>query len=78
MQDTKKITSKSVDPRELLTYKILEYSGYGTEAPFFFDDARNFYIETKDVASYSDTQSVRYYPKFLTNDKSDFTEETIK
>jgi hypothetical protein len=78
LQDTKKSTSKPVDPIELLTYKILEHSGYGTEAHFFYDDARNFYIGTKDVASYSDTQSVRDYPTFLTKDKSNFTKEIME
>jgi len=78
LQETKKSTSKPVDPIELLTYKILEHSGYGTESHFFYDDVRNFYIGTKDVGSYSDTQSVRDYPKFLTEDKSAFTKETME
>lgn len=78
LRETKKSTSKPVDPIELLTYKILEHSGYGTEAHFFYDDERNFYIGTKNVASYSDTQSVRDYPTFLTEDKSQFTQEIME
>lgn len=78
LQETKKSTSKPVNPIELLTYKILEYSGYGTEAHFFYDDARNFYIGTKDVASYSDILSVKDYPTFLTKEKSGFTKEIME
>lgn len=78
LKDTRKSTSKPVDPIELLTYKILEHSGYGTETHFFYDDARNFYIGTKNVASYSDTQSVRDYPTFLTEEKNNFTKETME
>jgi hypothetical protein len=78
LRDTKKSTIKSVNPVELLTYKILEYSGYGTESHFFYDDAFNFYIGTKDVSSYSDTQSIRDYQSFLMEDKNDFTKETTK
>jgi hypothetical protein len=77
LKNTKNSTSKPIDPIELLTYKILEHSGYGTEAHFFYDDARNFYIGTKDVASYSDTQSVGSYPTFLKKDKSQFTQKII-
>ena len=33
----------------MLIYKILEFSGLGAEAHFFYDDIRNFYIATKDL-----------------------------
>ena len=52
LKETKNSTIKPVDPIELLTYKILEHSGYGTKSHFFYDDALNFYIGTKDVSSY--------------------------
>ena len=78
LRDTKKSTIRPVDPVELLTYKILEHSGYGTESHFFYDDALNFYIGTKDVLSYSDTQSISDYHSFLTKEKNDFTETTTK
>ena len=78
LRDTKKSTIRPVDPVELLTYKILEHSGYGTESHFFYDDALNFYIGTKDVSSYSDTQSISDYHSFLTKEKNDFTETTTK
>ena len=57
----------------MLTYKILEHSGYGTETLFIYEDLKNFYICTKDIASYSDVHLVRDYPSFLTNNKSKFT-----
>ena len=78
LRDTKKSTIRPVDPVELLTYKILEHSGYGTESHFFYDDALNFYIGTKDVSSYSDNQSISDYHSFLTKEKNDFTEKTTK
>ena len=78
LRDTKKSTIRPVDPLELLTYKILEHSGYGTESHFFYDDPLNFYIGTKDVSSYSDTQSISDYHSFLTKEKNDFTETTTK
>ncbi len=62
-------TSKPVDPIELLTYKILEHSGYGTESHFFYDDIKNFYIATKDVAFYADKKQVRSYSSFLTSNR---------
>ena len=69
-QNTKSSENSPVDPLELFTYKILEYSGYGTETNFIYDDVQNFYICTKDVVSYSDIQTIKDYPNFLIDDKS--------
>jgi len=76
LRDTRASTTKAVDSVELFTYKILEFSGYGAEVVFFYEDLRNFYIGSKDVATFSENQIVRRYPSFLTENKSDFTEET--
>ena len=46
-------SSKPVDLKELLIYKILESTGIGVESHFFYDDINNFYIATKD-AGYDD------------------------
>lgn len=61
LRSSNKSTSKPVDPIELITYKILEHSGYGTESHFFYDDIKNFYIATKDVAVYADQKKVKKY-----------------
>ena len=61
LRSPNKSTSKPVDPIELITYKILEHSGYGTESHFFYDDIKNFYIATKDVAVYADQKQVKKY-----------------
>lgn len=70
-----KSTNKPVNPIELFTYKILEYLEYGSEVRFFYDDAQNFYIATKDVSTYSNNGSVSYYLTFLTEDFNDFKPE---
>ena len=54
-------TLMPVELLELLTYKILEHSGYGAEAHFFYEDIKNFYIATKDVAFYADNKKIKKY-----------------
>ena len=44
-----KYGTQSVDPKELFCYKVLELSGLGPEVHFFYYDAKNFYIATKDA-----------------------------
>ena len=59
-------SSQPVDLKELLIYKVLDFSGIGAEAHFFYDDIKNFYIATKDAGydEFNKTQGV-----FLTYEK---------
>src|SRR3989338_6149158 len=43
---------KPVDPKELFVYKVLEYTGYGPKAHFFFNPLSEggFFIATQDLA----------------------------
>jgi len=59
-------SSQPVDLKELLIYKILEFSGIGAETHFFYDDIKNFYIATKD-AGYDDES--RKQGEFVTYEK---------
>lgn len=59
-------SSQPVDLKELLIYKILEFSRIGAETHFFYDDIKNFYIATKD-AGYND--EIRKQGEFITYDK---------
>jgi hypothetical protein len=43
-------TTYPVDLKELLVYRILELLGIGPETHFFYNDVKEFYIATKDVA----------------------------
>lgn len=73
---TDKRTHAPVNPIEMFTYKVLEYSGFGPEVHFFYDNVHNVYIATKDVGSYSSNPSnknfVKYFEDFLKPDKTDF------
>ena len=43
--------ARTLNPRELAVYKILEYLEIGCETHFFGRDLKNFYIATKDAKS---------------------------
>lgn len=71
-------SSQPVDLKELLIYKILEFSGIGSETHFFYDDIKNFYIATKDVG-YDDKNMKQR--EFLTYEKireNNSSEELLK
>jgi len=71
-------SSQPVDLKELLIYKILEFSGIGSETHFFYDDIKNFYIATKDVG-YDDKKMKQ--GEFITYEKireNNSSEELLK
>lgn len=53
----------------MLIFKWLEFSNYGAECFFLYDDIKNFYIATKNVFEYSankeDTSSNKIYEDFI-------------
>lgn len=59
-------SSQPVDLKELIIYKILEFSGQGAETHFFYDDIKNFYIATKDLGYDDENKS---QGSFLTYNK---------
>jgi hypothetical protein len=61
---------KPVDPKELFVYKLLEYTGLGPKAHFFFNPLSQevFYIATQDSGFSKDGDKQRH-KSFLTFDK---------
>jgi hypothetical protein len=69
--------AKTLNPVELIVYKILEKIGVGCESHFFGRDIRNFYIATRDAGSYGNYLSYEQALSKLKNseffDSKDFS-----
>lgn len=67
-----------VDLKELLAYKILEYSGLGVETHFFYDTLSDFYIATLDAGYDAKTSKQKEFLTYesLRNTKIDCSKET--
>jgi hypothetical protein len=54
LKDDPNFEAKALDPYELFVYSFLETSGLGPEVHLFGDNAKDFYIATKDIGCSAD------------------------